>query len=444
MQKTQTLPFYSGELNGWYYPSSGQGDFSTPAWANWNTLENYAYGKANAYAYRTPPVWVGSQQFESSTRPRPLFNSCDNQKVTGINVPFLYAARHYHPYYSNRKYYYAYFTNLGVPSGSNTNPLLDGADWSLCDGAQRRAWWSMQPRFEGEVEALNFLFELKDFRNIAKAAGRFNYRKISTELGKLRSWARRQLRTMRSTSTGRNLWKFFNDATLTVAQGHLIKNFAIDPTVSDCLAIHAQAGTLVEEVQQEFFDRGKTRQQSHFRELIRETDNTIVGSSNNYWKSTGSYSSLTFNATIEYQYDYKMRERVDALKAYYGLNVNAEVIWNMLPFSFVCDYFYKVANALRNMRTDPNVDMRTLQYSESLLNASSSGVHNNGDSRLLHFHCPSLKSGQYGNMTLLGGYEATHYQRRVTHPNKGVALPRVSLPSSRQKKNLLALARVLW
>lgn len=442
MYKTQILPFSQGDSSGKYYPISGQGDFRTAGWLNWNTLENYAKGKSLAYGIRTPPVWVGNQIFESSTRPRPMFNSCSNYKATGVQFPYCYASKHYNPYYST-KYYYAWYWMDSIPAGSNQTPMLSGSDWSVCDGAQRRAWWSMQPRFEGEVDALNFLFELKDFKQIAKAAGRFNYRKMSVELSKLKSWTRRQLREIKSKNLGRNLYDLFNAGTMTVAQGHLIKAFAIDPTVSDCLAIHAQAGTLVDEVQQSFFDRGLTRQKSNYRELINETDSTTVGTKNNYWKSTGDYSSLTFNATIEYQYDYKMRAYVDALKRYYGLNVNAEVIWNTLPFSFVCDYVYKVANALRNMRTDPNVDMRTLQYSESLMETSSSGVHNNGDSRLLVWHSPSQKS-VYGNVSLISGYEATHYLRRVTHPNKGVALPRVSLPSNRQIKNLVALARVLW
>jgi len=272
---------------------------------------------------------------------------------------------------------------------------------------------------------------------------RFNYRNISSELGKLKSWAARQIRTSNSDGVVRNLWKAFNAGTLTVAQATLIKNFAIDPTVSDCLAIHAQAGTLVDEVQQSFFERGKSVQRSYYSEKISENDSTNVASSSYYWISRGDYSSLTFNATIEYLYDYKMRERVDALKRYYGLNVNAEVIWNMLPFSFVCDYFYKVANALRNMRTDPNVELRTVQYAESLLQRSSSGDHFNGDSRVLDFYAPDI-TGTYGQNNLLSGYESTHFLRRVTHPNKGVALPRISLPSKRQRVNLIALARVLW
>ena len=444
MKKTQTLPFDRGDTLGYYYPSSGQGNLVNKELPlTWNTLEKYAFGVANATTYLNPPVWVGNQVFESSTRPRPMFNNVSNYKATGVQLPHLYAVRHYNPFYANYKYYYAYCWLRGMPAGVNTSPVLNGTDWSGCDGAQRRAWWSMQPRFEGEVDALNFLFELKDFRQIAKAAGRFDYRHISSELGKLKSWTGRQLRNTKSKSIPKNFLSLFNAGTMTVAQGILIKNFAIDPTVKDCLAIHAQAGTLVDEVQQSFFDRGLTRQSSHYREQISVTDNTSVGAQNYYWLSTGDYSSLTFNATIEYQYDYKMRSRVDALKAYYGLNVNAEVIWNMLPFSFVCDYFYKVADALHFMRTDPNVDLRTLQYAESLLHVSSSGTHVNTDSRILAFHCPSLKASTL-DLNLLTGYQASHFLRRVTHPNKGAALPRVNLPSNKQKLNLMALARVLW
>lgn len=440
MKKTQDLPFYKGCTNGGYYSSSGTLWNTTPLWLTWNTAEQWGIGVSNINAYRSPPAWTGNQVFESTTRKRPKFNDCSNYKATGKFIPFLIVNEKY-----NRASYMYYMRCWirSIPLGTNTSPAITPMHWSMCDGAQRRAWWSMQPRFEGEVDALNFLFELKDFKDLAKHAMRFNYRNISSELGKLKSWAGRQIRSSKSESVIRNLWKAFNAGTMTVAQATLIKNFAIDPTVSDCLAIHAQAGTLVDEVQQSFFERGKSVQRSYYSEQISETNNTTVGGSNYYWISTGDYSSLTFNATIEYLYDYKMRERVDALKRYYGLNVNAEVIWNMLPFSFVCDYFYKVADALRNMRTDPNVELRTMQYAESLLQRSSSGEHFNGDSRVRDFYAPDM-SGEYGQHNLLAGYESTHFLRRVTHPNKGVALPRISLPSHRQRVNLIALARVLW
>lgn len=441
MKKTQDLPFYKGCTNGGYYNSTSAMYTTSPTWLTWNTAEQWGIGVNGINAYRPPPAWAGNQVFESSTRHRPLFNDCSNFKATGKYVPFLIVNEKYNR--SNYIYIMRCWI-FPIPVGSNPSPAITPMHWSLCDGAQRRAWWSMQPRFEGEVEALNFLFELKDFKDLAKHAMRFNYRNIAGELGKLKSWTGRQLRTIKSEgSVLKKIFKAFSDGTMTVAQAHLIKNFAIDPTISDCMAIHAQAGKLVDEVQQSFFERGLTAQRSHYSEKISETDNTTPGASNYYWVSSGNYSSLTFNATIEYTYDYKMRARVDALKRYYGLNVNAEVIWNMLPFSFVCDYFLKVANALRNMRTDPNVAMRTLQYAESLLQRSSSGYHYNGDSRVRDFFAPDIMDA-YGQNNLLSGYESTHFLRRVTHPNKGVALPRVSMPSKRQRQNLIALARVLW
>jgi hypothetical protein len=300
----------------------------------------------------------------------------------------------------------------------------------------------MQPRFEGEVQALNFLFELKDFKDLARHLGNFNFRHASIELNKLKSWLKRTFFI-----NGRAPIGYFKDlvsySTLTLAQLHLIKAFAIDPTVLDVLSIIAQAGTVVDDVQKEFFDRGQSAQRSHFGEEISSSDTVVPGTLNNYWHGSGTRSSLSFNATLEYTYDYRMRSRNDALKAYYGLNVNAEVVWNMLPFSFVADYFISVGKALHAMRTDPNVTLMPIQYCESLLKTESSGQYFTGDSRILFVYLPDNDIpedtlGQYQ------GYRATHFQRRVTAPNKGAALPRIKLPSTRQVKNLVALARCLW
>lgn len=453
MKKTQDLPYYWGDSDRWKWGTTSGFNTSSPVWLDFDAIHAYNVGKAAANVQLSPVPFIGTQSFESGTRRPPLYNNLTNVKLVGVNVPYLTVFEDYRRPTSLSCHQYMRLNPYSTCPISVPNPV----DWSCCDAAQRRAWWEMQPRFEGEVQALNFLFELKDFRSIVKHAARFNYGKMYDSLKNARSTVLKSLKKAKASiasairSPLRSTVKAVDFTTITIAEARLTKEFAIDPTVKDCMAIHSQLATLVEQVQNKFFERGKSVQSRHYSEKISEdTSQLTTGLRNAYMWDVGTYLATKFTATMQYRYDYATRNLVDALKRYYGFELNAEVVWNALPFSFVVDYFYKVGNALHSMRTDPNVDVMLTQYCESLVSTISYGVHYNGDPRVLELVCPSLaykgtlKSLAVGAFSCFSGFSGTHYRRKVTHPNKGTALPRVTLPSSGQVKNMLALARVFW
>lgn len=137
-----------------------------------------------------------------------------------------------------------------------------------------------------------------------------------------------------------------------------------------------------------------------------------------------------------------MREGWGLFKHAWGLEVNAEVLWNALPFTFLVDYFYKVGQAIHDMRTDPNVFLKLNQYCESILVSSVSGVSVK-DTALAYFYCP-CSSKSTGGHTGVSGMEGTLYRRRVRAPNKGMATPRATGATNGQLWNLAALARCLF
>lgn len=449
MQKSRELYFERGTLGGLFYTNSSVVYDFQPAFAEKSDLYlQFQLGVDAAVTYKAVPSWIGTQKFSSTELPRPQFNNCNNYKVRGVELPITYCNQAYNrPNY----YYCAPFMRLGVPTGftgSQATPQNPNSYWVHVDDAQRRAWWSMQPRFEGEFQALNFLYELKDFKDIAKGIMKINPKRVLDNVKSLKRKLAYAQKQVAQGSLAKNVLTTASAATKTMAEVHLTKQFAVDPTVRDLTTLHGQLVTLVNQVQQEFFDRGQDKQTSHYSETVEETSSLLLGATNNYWKLTGSRSSVVFTATMEYRYEYEMRSWFDALKRYYGLNVNALVVWNALPFSFVLDYFYKVGQAIDFMNVDPNVELRLMQYCESLLVKATAGTHYADDPRasVLIDGGSGLKEGQVRPITgeLIAGYEGTWYIRRVTTPNKGMATPRLSLPSAKQMTNLVALVRALW
>lgn len=449
MQKSQELPLFRGAGNGWYSSTSGSVyDFSPTFGDKMNLSKLFAEGLGRATSYITVPSYVGQQTFSSSQSPRPQFNNCNNFKVRGVELPVTFCNL---AIYRTNYYYWAEMTRLGIPAGSSAllaTPANPSSYWIHCDGAQRRAWWSMQPRFEGEFSALNFIYELKDFKDIARHLSKIRPSKILDTVKGLKRRLTYAQKQVAQGSTSSTLVRTANAATQTMAEVHLAKVFAVDPTIRDLTTLHGQLITLIKEKQQEFFDRGTDTQSTHYSEVIDQDSNLTNYTNNKYWHTYGSQSKVTFTATLEYRYEYKMRSWLEALKRYYGLNVNASVVWNALPFSFVLDYFLKVGQAIDFMSTDPNVELRMKQYCESLLSEATSGYSLSSDSRnhVLINGGASLKSGEVQSPAgqLIAGYQGTWYVRRVTSPNKGAALPRLSLPSSKQVTNLVALVRAMW
>lgn len=451
MQKSRELPFERGAMDGWYWALGGVCYDTSPNYPEVSDLQaQFATGCANATSYRVVPTYIGTQAVSSTEKPRPLFNNFNNYRVQGVELPITFCNQIYN---NEHRFIYNGLVRMGIPSGTIPGyaiPPSPGPYWRYCDDAQRRAWWSMQPRFEGEFSALNFIYELKDFKDIVRHIGKFSLSGVVNNVKALKRKLTYAQTRVKQGSTSSNLVRTASQATKTMAEVHLAKVFAVDPTIRDLTTLHGQLVTLIKDVQQQFFDRGKDKQSSHYSETIVDDQTLpVYYDKNKYWMRIGTRLHVLFTATMEYRYEYTMRSWFDALKRYYGLNVNASVVWNALPFSFVLDYFLKVGQAIDFMHTDPNVELRLMQYCESLLVTASCGTHYVPDERASML----INGGSHRNDSddlspfpyeLIAGYKGTWYTRNVTMPNKGTALPRLTLPSSKQVGNLVALLRAIW
>jgi hypothetical protein len=283
----------------------------------------------------------------------------------------------------------------------------------------------MQPRFEGEISMLNFLFELKDFKDVMKFALRpkASYNKMSRLLR----------RTPKSP---------INTVTKGAAGGFLTWKLAIKPLLRDLASIHAQLATLVREKQEEFKSLGSQDQSSHYSETLDEVIDYVPGTSNYYWRGLGTYERTSFTATMHYNYAYEMRETVDAFVRYWGLNPTAEAFWNAIPFSFIVDYFIGINNSLHAMRVDRNVDLHWTDYAESTLTEILQGYISIPDDRVAALYI-DLEKVDTGYHHLLSGFRGSIYDRRVCLPNYGPALPRLKKASGNQWLTMAAIVRCL-
>jgi hypothetical protein len=286
----------------------------------------------------------------------------------------------------------------------------------------------MQPEFEGKVSMLNFIFELKDFRDMAKVMANKPLKQLASMFNR---------NTRRSPVSAPNAANRALDA---IAEARLVNEFAIKPLIQDIITIHLELKEMIDELQEDFYSAGTDENTRHYSE---EFEHSASLSRDNFGGLFTGYRYTTlFTATLKYTYTYRMRSTLDAIKQYYGLNLTAEALWNAIPFSFLADYFVNIGKTLHIMEHDPNVRTIAHEYCESLLTANRLGSFIlPGDVRT---KTPVLVDHQHVTSdTLVTGTESSLYTRRVAWPDYGPVAPRFKLPSYGQNLNMLALAKSL-
>lgn len=410
-------------------------DFTTPERLLWAHVEASGRRSLNTTVI---PEHVGKEVFSSSSFKRPHFNTCVHLRDRFVSLPYT-------------SFVQKSANNLYCGIGYNRdslNPRDPGigsyySRWAPWQQARLRAWYSMQPRFEGEISMLNFLFELKDFRDLAKLALRpkDTVKRLKSFQQKMRSIDRRLCRNSSPISCVREIVDTGASAIKVSAQLRLINEFALKPLISDMLAILKQAQQIVDDVQSQFKRDGMDEQTQHYSEVEVETDTLPSADSPVlYWTVPYGYGVrrwITFTATLKYMYQYNLRDASEAFRKYWGLNVTSEAVWNAIPFSFLLDYFAKIGRMQHDMATDPNVVLTTTQYCESLLTRYSSGYCATGNPRI-----KLVVDGKLATRgTVICGREGTYYERRLTSPlTNGLVTPRLNLPNGRQGLNMAALA----
>lgn len=442
--KTRVLPQDFGAANDLkYWSSSGSYNYSV---ANRHLYDKfvaemsarYYDGMSKRNTNATSPSFVGGEVFDSSKNPQPLFNTCFHtiDKVVNYAYGYVHPAWNIWPGWTSG-YYAPYLRSSGAYTG--VSKYKADTNFEAWDATSRRAWWSMQPRFEGEVSMLNFLFELKDFRDIAKFAIKVDWASISKTLltfSKRLSKYRKELMLQPHSVISLSL-KSAKALSLLAAQLHLTNEFAIKPLISDLSHIFVQSNQIIEDVQNEFKSKGLEKNTRHFSETSEFKRAITPGRYNAMFFGSGELIKSLFTATLEFKYNYILRLETELFMKYWGLNFTPEVIWEAIPFSFLVDYFCKIGDAIHNVSLDKNCTVFTQQYCESILTTGQEGTFWRGLSNS-HAIVDGLPAGPDA---LIAGRSYSSYVRRVVAPNRGLPTPKFKLPSGKQGLNMVALAR---
>lgn len=376
---------------------------------------------------------VGWERISGTVGSRQTYNPVCHTKLMGVNRAFLmYHARYI--YTNPQMWYVEPYHRHAFPSTlvdiTPSQLLAKHASRPADLTVRARAWHNMQPRFVSDVNLLNTLFELKDFKYAATQLVRS---------GLKRSLLEDASRMVNSLMRDRRI-----DLSRPAASAWLAYHLAYLPTVKDATSILNQINNMVRDEQRKFSDEGQSLQTTHYSENLGLEESGAVGAGNYYWRTLGSVNSTKFTATLQYTYNYKMRDTVDAWRKYWGLNGSFEAFWNMIPFSFVADYFVGIGRSIRAMEHDQNVDLTTWIYGESIKTTFSTGYYINSDTRDM-VTCVGgnvrIDAENFG--LLLAGYEGTHYHRIRTVPYYGPALPKFKVPKTKQFLTMAALVRCI-
>jgi hypothetical protein len=297
--------------------------------------------------------------------------------------------------------------------------------------AQLAAPCHLKPYFEPDFEALNFLWELKDFREIAKAATKVWTHKSMQELS--------SILPSRKTPAGGQ-----------IAGGWLAYQFGLKPFLHDMEDILRASAQSASKAYQKFAERGQDDYNSHFSRYIWEDTEGDRHPASPYWYycEVTKGTSVKFTATVRHRYFAVTKDPAELIFRQWGLSLDAPTLWNAVPFTFLIDYFIKIGKSLEAVRRWKSNDATTtvVDYSESLLEEryvrhrfhQYVGV----DTRLLldgEYIAPATAPNR-----VLAELVYSNYSRIRKQPlNYCMPLPQFKLPTGEQGLNMLALARVL-
>jgi hypothetical protein len=372
------------------------------------------------------------------------YHFCEHVKSQMVNLPY-YACRQ-----SANTWYVGDLTRYGRQASPNI--VYDPFDWEMLSKAKEqdlgfsaRAYRNLLPRFEGDISLINFIWELKDFKNYVKLI--FDLDKILYKGASLVNKVNKAIR--RATPfihEGKGGKLSVTEPTKLVAELNLWWQYEVKPTMNDLSDIASQIQSSAASAQAKYIAEGKAGSHHQHKEVVtRNTD--VIGTGNNYYLSNGTNYVVKRVADYQFTYDYQVRSGFDLIKHYWGLELTADAVWNMIPGSFLIDYVYGVSKSLHMMRADKNTSNVQGLYGESVKLQQTQGIHLVSDPRVFAYVVDGVfqHRSNMGGRRLIAGLSHTYYKRQLRDPAKyGIAPPRLKVPSRQQFLNISSLARCFF
>jgi hypothetical protein len=212
----------------------------------------------------------------------------------------------------------------------------------------------MLPGIKPQLSIVNSIIELKDFKGLPRSIDR-----MMQFFHSLPSWLRT---AKKQKATLREITKLSSEAYLT-------HQFALAPLLRE---VNALCGILssVRLQLKKLEDNAARVQYAHYKQVLTPdvadgstTHSHVEGGAGNfnYSRTVTNLEKPTLRASMKYTYqihtpkEYRARTAfLDAL----GLNLNPQIIWNAIPWSFVVDWVFGVSRYLSNFNM-ANLDITT-------------------------------------------------------------------------------------
>lgn len=227
---------------------------------------------------------------------------------------------------------------------------------------------SILPGLRSNLSLVNSVYELKDFKSLAHTA-----KNLSGTLGALRGL----LKPSTTLKSFRELARIGSDV-------YLQKSFNIDPLLSDIKGFIKALKSFKADVGRRLSDSEKVLKH-HFAVSLKEYDDSqdstseYIGIQNpkysyfaNSWPVHRSirYEPSKFHLEVEYSYYYTDFQLQHAallgLLDELGVNLNPNIIWNAIPWSFVVDWVAGVSRYLdqfKHTNMEPVINIRRALWS---------------------------------------------------------------------------------
>jgi hypothetical protein len=226
---------------------------------------------------------------------------------------------------------------------------------------------TMLPRIKAELSSVNSTIELKDFASLE---------------GTIRNIDKLQVGLLRKKRAFKNIAHILRVA----ADVYLQAKFNILPLISDVNGVYRSLANIEKRINALVSRAGKL-QVKHFRVPLtdlRGSQESESGRTVGSFRRIGGEADLSsystadnertvqvdaseFHAQIQFNYHYSVYQlehaRVLALLDAWGLNINPQIIWNAIPWSFVVDWLVGVGQWLGTTRIghmDPQINI--MQY----------------------------------------------------------------------------------
>jgi hypothetical protein len=193
-------------------------------------------------------------------------------------------------------------------------PLRDLSDYDF-SSFSARAYLAMKPSLDSGFSLTNFLAELREIKTLFKLVSKRN------------------------------------TILQNIAGLHLNWSFGWKPTIADLRTLWGKLQNFDSAFQKYYSEQGRLLKR-HYREIQPIEESSVRNNENPTLDARIVYvdRKVTTQLTATMLYSYRLPTinsqyaKYLALMDYYGLKLNASVIWNALPFSFVVDWFLGIGD----------------------------------------------------------------------------------------------------